>query len=172
LTKLSKMFWRQVWMMALRTSSQAAFFQACSACSACHFSKWAQNLQELDKLWELSTFNHRSSLVAHRPSAKNHWRFTRSHCGVAQSCCAQGAGSDAKKSGPYGQVRSQVANHYFWQAVWANIWCAILAGSWPSLVRVPLGERGPVPEVLLSRLPLIFSSNQCRKSDYTLLPYF
>jgi hypothetical protein len=70
-----------------------------------------------------------------------------------------------KKSGPYLQVQGMQPDgeSLFWQAVWANIWDAILAGSWPSLVRVPLGERGPVPEVLLSRLPLILSSNQRRR---------
>ena len=40
----------------------------------------------------------------------------------------------------------------FRQAVWANIWNAVLAMRWPSPVEFPLTERGPVPEVLLSRL--------------------
>jgi hypothetical protein len=41
----------------------------------------------------------------------------------------------------------------FWQAGWANIWNAVLAVRWPSPVEFPLAQRGPVPEVLLSRLP-------------------
>ena len=51
------------------------------------------------------------------------------------------------------------------QAVWANIWCAVLAGKWPSRLRGFRGRGRPVPEVLLSRLPR-------RKSDYTLLSRF
>lgn len=42
----------------------------------------------------------------------------------------------------------------FRQTVWANIWDAVLAGSWPYPVGIPLAERGPVPEVLLSHLPM------------------
>ena len=43
------------------------------------------------------------------------------------------------------------------QTVWAIIWCAVLAGRWPAedlFEDQRLVERGPVPEVLLSRLPL------------------
>ena len=39
------------------------------------------------------------------------------------------------------------------QAVWANIWCAVLAGIWPSRLRGFRVCGRPVPEVLLSRLP-------------------
>ncbi|MBC7444953.1 MAG: hypothetical protein H7273_05710 [Polaromonas sp.] len=30
----------------------------------------------------------------------------------------------------------------FWQTVWANIWNAVLAGSWPYPVGIPLGLKG------------------------------
>jgi len=45
-----------------------------------------------------------------------------------------------------------VEKNSYWQDVWANIWCAVLAVRWPvvNLVIVWLG-----PEVLLSLLPEI-----------------
>ena len=41
----------------------------------------------------------------------------------------------------------------FRQTVWANIWNAVLAVNWPFPNGIPLAEKGPVPEVVLSRLP-------------------